>query len=116
MDPRDERFAATLNAIERELIRNGLVLRYSKDFLGSARHPFLLTSEWLAMVYSMLGGRRAEAEAILGRIERCSSTVGLLGEHLDVDSCERAAITPPHIQPRRVPPGQGGLGRIAHHR
>ncbi|GGP21339.1 glycoside hydrolase [Thermocladium modestius] len=87
VDPRDERFAATLNAIERELIRNGLVLRYSKDFLGSARHPFLLTSEWLAMVYSMLG-RRAEAEAILGRIERCSSTVGLLGEHLDVDSCE----------------------------
>ncbi|MFP3313181.1 MAG: glycoside hydrolase family 15 protein [Thermocladium sp.] len=87
IDSTDNRFIATLQGIERELVKDGLVLRYARDFLGPVKHPFILTSEWLAMVYGLMG-RKIEGINIIRKIEKCRSIVNLLGEHLDTETCE----------------------------
>jgi len=87
IDAKDEKFLRTLDMIERELVRDGWCFRYKSDFLGVARHPFVLATEWLGMVYALLG-RREDAMGVLRMIANCANDLGLLGEHVDVDTCE----------------------------
>lgn len=48
----DPVFLKTLEKIEKDLVVNDyFVKRYKSDFLGEAKHPFLLTTLWLARVY-----------------------------------------------------------------
>ena len=63
LPPDDPRVVGTVAAIERELVRNGLVMRYTKDVVDPTREgAFLVCSFWLADAYVMLGTHETFAE------------------------------------------------------
>ena len=86
LPPDDPRVRGTIAAIERELIVDGLVLRYSTetgvDALPAGEGAFLPCSFWLADCYA-LTGRRAEGEALFERLLALRNDVGLLAEEYD---------------------------------
>jgi GH15 family glucan-1,4-alpha-glucosidase len=83
---RDPRIVFTVRAIERELIHNGLVLRYPTesgvDGLPPGEGAFLPCTFWLADNYSMLG-RDREARELFERLLDLRNDVGLLSEEYD---------------------------------
>ncbi|HET8920858.1 MAG TPA: glycoside hydrolase family 15 protein [Xanthobacteraceae bacterium] len=85
----DPRIAGTVAAIERTLIRNGLVMRYSTRNVDDALPPgegaFLACSFWLVDVY-ILQGRLDEAETLFRRLVGLCNEVGLLSEEYDPGS------------------------------
>ena len=85
----DPRVAGTIAAIERTLLVNGLVARYSTgshvDGLPPGEGAFLPCSFWLADSYA-LTGRRREAEALFKRLLSLSNDVGLLAEEYDTQA------------------------------
>jgi len=87
IDVNDEKFRLTLKRIESELVSDYMVFRYRKDFLGNARHPFGLANSWMSRV-KLMQGEREEAIKYLSRLIGCSNDLGLLGEHIDVQTCE----------------------------
>ena len=86
LPPDDPRVRGTVDAIERNLVVDGLVLRYSTatnvDALPPGEGTFLPCSFWLADSLA-LSGRRAEAEALFERLLALSNDVGLLSEEYD---------------------------------
>ncbi len=86
LPPDDERVRGTVAAVERRLVRNGLVLRYDTvsgaDGLPAAEGAFLACSFWLADNYVLLG-RRQEARALFERLLALRNDVGLLAEEYD---------------------------------
>jgi GH15 family glucan-1,4-alpha-glucosidase len=86
LPPDDPRVRGTIAAIERELIVDGLVLRYSTetgvDALPAGEGAFLPCSFWLADCYA-LTGRRREGEALFERLLALRNDVGLLAEEYD---------------------------------
>jgi GH15 family glucan-1,4-alpha-glucosidase len=86
LPPDDPRVRGTIAAIERDLIVDGLVLRYSTetgvDALPAGEGAFLPCSFWLADCYA-LTGRRAESEALFERLLALRNDVGLLAEEYD---------------------------------
>ncbi|MEO8739823.1 MAG: glycoside hydrolase family 15 protein, partial [Casimicrobiaceae bacterium] len=82
----DPRVRATIEAIERELVVDGLVLRYRTrdgiDGLPPDEGIFLPCSFWLADCLAMLG-RQADAEALFERLLTLRNDVGLLSEEYD---------------------------------
>jgi GH15 family glucan-1,4-alpha-glucosidase len=86
LPPQDPRIAGTVAAIERELMRDGLLMRYTKDIVDPTREgAFLVCSFWLADAYVMLG-RLDEATALFERLLELRNDVGLLSEEYDVDA------------------------------
>jgi len=79
----DPRVLGTVRQIEKQLIRDGLVLRYEThrfdDGLPPGEGVFLACSFWLADTYKLLG-RDAEAEQLLQRLMALQNDVGLLSE------------------------------------
>ena len=84
----DPRFLGTLRAIEQELIRDGLVLRYRTDAgmdgLPGDEHPFLACSFWLVTAYAQTG-RLADGHTLMRRLLGLANDVGLLSEEYDPD-------------------------------
>ncbi|HEY1944691.1 MAG TPA: glycoside hydrolase family 15 protein [Roseiarcus sp.] len=82
----DPRVMGTLTAIERKLVRNGLVLRYDTgagtDGLPPGEGAFLACSFWLADNY-ILAGRLEDAKALFERLVALANDVGLLAEEYD---------------------------------
>ncbi len=82
----DPRIRATVEAIERELLVDGFVLRYdtgkSDDGLPAGEGVFLACSFWLVDAYLMLG-RRDDAERLFDRLLSLRNDVGLLSEEYD---------------------------------
>jgi GH15 family glucan-1,4-alpha-glucosidase len=82
----DPRIISTVAAIERELIREGFVIRYlterGVDGLPPGEGVFLLCSFWLADNYAM-SGRTREARALFERLLAIRNDVGLLAEEYD---------------------------------
>jgi GH15 family glucan-1,4-alpha-glucosidase len=82
----DPRVVGTVAAIERELLHDGLVLRYLTDHVDDGLPPgegvFLACSFWLVDVY-LLQGRVAEARAIFARLAGLANDVGLFAEEYD---------------------------------
>ena len=64
----DPRMLGTIAAIEQDLMRDGLLLRYRTesgvDGLGGDEHPFLACSFWLVSAY-VAAGRLDDAERAL---------------------------------------------------
>lgn len=93
----DPRMLGTVAEIERQLMRDGLVLRYrtesSVDGLAGDEHPFLACSFWLVEQYAQTG-RHAEASALMDRLCGFSNDVGLLSEEYDVGADRHAGNTP----------------------
>jgi GH15 family glucan-1,4-alpha-glucosidase len=82
----DPRVLGTIAAIERSLVVDGLVMRYSTgtqvDALPVGEGTFLPCSFWLVDSY-LLTGRRAEGEALFERLVSLSNDVGLFAEEYD---------------------------------
>ena len=82
----DSRVLGTIAAIEKYLLVDGLVLRYSTatnvDSLPVGEGAFLACSFWLADIY-VLTGRRSEAEALFERLLAMGNDVGLFAEEYD---------------------------------
>jgi len=82
----DPRVKGTIEAIQRELTADGLVLRYrtrrSLDGLPPGEGVFLACSFWLADALCLLG-RRREARELFERLCRLANDVGLLAEEYD---------------------------------
>jgi GH15 family glucan-1,4-alpha-glucosidase len=82
----DPRVQGTVAAIERELLRDGLVLRYtpaeSLDGLPGEEGAFLACSFWLVDNYVLLG-RRQDAHRLFSRLLSLCNDVGLLSEEYD---------------------------------
>ncbi|MEO8023288.1 glycoside hydrolase family 15 protein [Polaromonas sp.] len=83
LPPDDPRVRGTVDAIERELVVDGLVLRYSTatdvDALPAGEGTFLPCSFWLADSL-ILTGRREEGEALFERLLALGSDLGLFAE------------------------------------
>jgi len=83
LPPDDPRIVATVAAIERDLVADGLVQRYdtviSEAGLPGGEGMFIACSFWLADAYLMLG-RRKDAEALFERLLALRNDVGLLSE------------------------------------
>ncbi|MEP7055586.1 MAG: glycoside hydrolase family 15 protein [Actinomycetota bacterium] len=83
----DPRIVGTIEAIEGELVRDGLVLRYltdpDVDGLPAGEAAFLACSFWLADCYALLG-RVEEATTLLDRLCALANDLGLLAEEYDV--------------------------------
>jgi GH15 family glucan-1,4-alpha-glucosidase len=86
LPPDDLRVLGTIVAIERKLVRGGLVLRYdtaaTKDGLPPGEGAFLPCSFWLADAYVMTG-RLIEAQHLFKRLIGLCNDVGLLAEEYD---------------------------------
>ena len=87
LPPEDPRVRGTLEAIERHLTVDGLVLRYRSnrvvDGLPRGEGFFLACSFWLADNYVMQG-RHDEARALFERLLALRNDVGLLSEQYDL--------------------------------
>jgi len=82
----DPRILGTIEAVERELLVDGFVLRYrtdeTADGMSGEEGAFLACSFWLVDSYVVLG-RYAEAEALFDRLVGLSNDLGLLAEEYD---------------------------------
>jgi GH15 family glucan-1,4-alpha-glucosidase len=85
----DPRMKGTVRAIERGLMRDGFVARYTThphvDGLPKGEGAFLPCSYWLADNY-ILQGRRAKAVALFDRLIGLCNDVGLVSEEYDAAS------------------------------
>jgi GH15 family glucan-1,4-alpha-glucosidase len=86
LPPNDPRIQGTVEAIERRLMVNGLVLRYDThegdDGLPPGEGAFLACSFWLVDAYVLLG-RIADAQELFERLLALRNDVGLLSEEYD---------------------------------
>jgi GH15 family glucan-1,4-alpha-glucosidase len=83
----DERMRGTIEAIERELMQDGLVLRYrpqekNVDGLPGREGAFLPCSFWLADCLHLIG-RKEEARELFERLLNLRNDLGLLSEEYD---------------------------------
>jgi GH15 family glucan-1,4-alpha-glucosidase len=82
----DPRIANTIAAIERRLLNDGFVMRYSttevEDALPPGEGAFLACSFWLVDVY-LLQGRIDDAERLFQKLLDLRNDVGLLSEQYD---------------------------------
>jgi len=97
IDGGDPRMLGTIAAIEEDLIRDGLVLRYRTetgvDGLEDDEHPFLACSFWLVSAYAA-AGRLADAHALFDRLVGLVNDVGLLSEEYDAANHRMAGNFP----------------------
>ena len=86
LPPDDPRVRGTITAIERELVRDGFVCRYSStpeaDGLPPGEGVFLACSFWLANSLALIG-RRDDATALFERLLALRNDLGLLAEEYD---------------------------------
>ncbi|HEX5419292.1 MAG TPA: glycoside hydrolase family 15 protein [Gammaproteobacteria bacterium] len=97
LPPADERFRSTVEAIERELLYDGLVLRYrpeeTPDGLAGNEGVFLACSFWLADAYALLG-RYDDAVALFEHLLSLRNDLGLLAEEYDPRLCRQLGNFP----------------------
>jgi GH15 family glucan-1,4-alpha-glucosidase len=80
----DDHVTGTVAAIEKELMHDGLVMRYTHDFAYPEREgAFIACTYWLADVYVMLG-RIDEAAELFERLLKLRNDLGLLSEEYDL--------------------------------
>ena len=104
LPPSDPRVRGTVDAVQRELTQDGLVLRYRTDAdptsdhgtvdgLPGAEGVFLACSFWLADALA-LTGREARARALFERLLDLRNDVGLLSEEWDPHTRRQLGNTP----------------------
>ncbi|WGW13749.1 glycoside hydrolase family 15 protein [Saxibacter everestensis] len=83
----DPRMLGTVAALERDLMPDGLLLRYDTDEgvdgLPPGEHPFLACSFWLVEQYAK-SGRLPDARRLMDRLLGLRNELGLLSEEYDV--------------------------------
>jgi GH15 family glucan-1,4-alpha-glucosidase len=82
----DPRVLGTIDAIEQDLMHDGLLLRYRTtsgvDGLSGTEHPFLACSFWLVQALAM-AGQNDRARELMDRLVGLTNDVGLLSEEYD---------------------------------
>jgi GH15 family glucan-1,4-alpha-glucosidase len=124
LPPDDDRVVSTGRTIKRELMRDGLVLRYTQpakavsgggladvDGLPGAEGAFLACSFWLVNALCAIG-EREEALAIFERLLALRSDVGLLSEEYDPRYGRQVGNTPQAFS--HVPLIQAALNLSGH--
>ncbi len=93
----DPRMLGTVEAIERELMHDGLLLRYTTDSgvdgLAGDEHPFLACSFWLVEQYAA-SDRLDDAEKLMDRLCGFANDVGLMSEEYDPVAKRQVGNTP----------------------
>ena len=85
----DPRFAATVDAVARDLKRGDFIFRYvEKDDFGEPENAFLVCTFWYINALATLG-RRDEARTLFGKMLAARNPHGLLAEHIDARSGEQ---------------------------
>jgi GH15 family glucan-1,4-alpha-glucosidase len=122
LPPDDPRVVSTVETIQRELVRDGLVLRYTQpalaagqadvDGLPGGEGAFLACSFWLANALQMIG-RPAEAEALFDRLLALRNDLGLLSEEWDPRYGRQVGNMPQAFS--HMPLIQTALNLDAHH-
>lgn len=88
LPPTDERVISTVRAVERELMQDGLVLRYqSGDGLAGGEGTFVICSFWLVRALAAVG-ELERAEQLFDRVVSHANDLGLLAEEIDPGSGE----------------------------
>jgi GH15 family glucan-1,4-alpha-glucosidase len=86
ISPKDPRMAATVEAIQRDLMQDGFVVRYRNrdkvDGLPPGEGAFLPCSFWLADNLALMD-RRDEARVLFERLLSLCNDVGLIAEEYD---------------------------------
>jgi GH15 family glucan-1,4-alpha-glucosidase len=118
----DPRVAGTVDAVQRELLHDGFVLRYRSeggvDGLPPGEGVFLPCSFWLADALGMLG-RTDEARALFERLAGLANDVGLLAEEYDPVSKRMLGNFPQaftHVSLVNTAANLSSTGRPAMHR
>ncbi|MBG6239943.1 GH15 family glucan-1,4-alpha-glucosidase [Mycetocola sp. CAN_C7] len=95
--PDSPRMLGTVAAIEKDLLRDGLLLRYRTeagvDGIPGDEHPFLACSFWLVCHYARID-RLDDARALMDRLVGFSNDVGLLSEEYDAKNGRQMGNTP----------------------
>jgi GH15 family glucan-1,4-alpha-glucosidase len=82
----DPRVLGTIKAVESDLMRDGLLLRYRAetgvDGIAGDEHPFLACSFWFVSACAV-AGRLDDAQAMMDRLCGLANDVGLLSEEYD---------------------------------
>jgi len=108
------RMLGTVAALEKELLRDGLLLRYRTeqgvDGLPPGEHPFLACSFWLVAQYAHTG-REQDARRLMDRLVGFCSDVGLLSEEYDVAGGRQAGNTPQALSHLALVRAADALGR-----
>jgi GH15 family glucan-1,4-alpha-glucosidase len=93
----DPRVLGTIRAVEEDLLRDGLVLRYRTssgvDGLDGDEHPFLACAWWLVSAYAA-AGRLDDAHALMRHLLGLLNDVGLISEEYDMASHRMAGNFP----------------------
>lgn len=98
-EPDDPRMLGTVAAIEHDLLRDGLLMRYRVDTdndlddFPPGEHPFLACSFWLVEQYAR-SGRLDDARTLMDRLVGLTNDVGLLSEEYDPSTGSQAGNTP----------------------
>lgn len=90
LPPKDQRIKGTVDAIQRELCKDGFLLRYSVssaevqqvDPLPGQEGTFLPCSFWLADVLALIG-RKKESETMFKKLLSLTNDLGLISEEYD---------------------------------
>jgi GH15 family glucan-1,4-alpha-glucosidase len=114
LEPDDPRMLSTVDALERELLHDGLLLRYRTDTgvdgLPAGEHPFLACSFWLVEQYAS-SGRLAEARVLMDRLVSFSNDVGLLSEEYDVTAQRQVGNVPQALSHLALVRAADAIGR-----
>lgn len=87
--PDDPRFAATVDAVAKDLRRGEYIFRYiEKDDFGEPENAFLVCSFWYVNALAAIG-RRDEARELFEKLLDCRNCHGLLAEHIDPQTGEQ---------------------------
>ncbi|MDO8145013.1 glycoside hydrolase family 15 protein [Isoptericola sp. 178] len=94
----DHRVIGTVDAVQRELGRDGLLLRYRQDAdgvdgLAGTEGTFLIASFWLVDALHAIG-RDAESHALFERLLGLRNDLGLLAEEFDVTAGRQLGNVP----------------------
>jgi GH15 family glucan-1,4-alpha-glucosidase len=86
IDAKDPKMRRTIAAVERRLMRNGLLYRYrADDGLPGHDGAFLACSFWLVDNY-ILSGRLKDARELFQHLISFANDVGLLSEEVDIET------------------------------
>ncbi len=118
LPPEDPRVVSTVEAIQRDLVSDGLVRRYQPgtgqsgvDGLSGSEGAFLACSFWLVNALQMIG-REDQAHELFDRLLGLRNDVGLLSEEYDPRYQRQVGNTPQAFS--HVPLIQAALNLAAH--
>lgn len=88
ISPKNPKFISTVKAIEKELVKDGLVYRYRmKDDFGYPKNPFTIASFWLIDALYAIGEKK-KAIGMFKDVLRYSNHLGLFSEDIDIETKE----------------------------